>query len=121
MTMISRQGLKAIATASLLFAAGAVYAQDQAQPQGAAPAAAPKQPMTQKEKKAAFEAKFRAADADHDGKLTRAEADAGMPELAKVWDKVDTKKKGYLTEKQIEAAYGAVSRRRAATSDYTYK
>lgn len=82
---------------ALLLAAGMVHAQ---QP----PAQAP---MNPKEAKARFAEKFAAADADHDGKLTRAEAEAGMPEVAKNFDKIDTKKKGYVTQKQIGAYFAA--------------
>lgn len=48
--------------------------------------------------------KFKAADKDGDGKLTLAEAKAGMPRIAANFDKLDTEKKGYLTLDQIKAA-----------------
>jgi Ca2+-binding EF-hand superfamily protein len=50
-----------------------------------------------------IEEKFKAADKDHDGKLTLAEAKAGMPRVAKGFDKIDKDKKGYLTVDQIKA------------------
>jgi Ca2+-binding EF-hand superfamily protein len=50
-----------------------------------------------------IEAKFRAADVNHDGKLTLEEAKAGMPRVAKVFDKIDVEKKGYITLEQLEA------------------
>jgi Ca2+-binding EF-hand superfamily protein len=50
-----------------------------------------------------IEAKFRAADVNHDGKLTLEEAKAGMPRVAKAFDKIDVEKKGYITLEQLEA------------------
>ena len=51
-----------------------------------------------------IEEKFKAADKDHDGKLTLEEAKAGMPRVAKGFDKIDKDKKGYITVDQIKAA-----------------
>lgn len=53
---------------------------------------------------AEVEAKFKAADKDGDGKLTLAEAQAGMPRVAKNFDKLDADKKGYLTLDQLKVA-----------------
>ncbi len=50
-----------------------------------------------------IEDKFKAADKDNDGKLTLAEAKAGMPRVAKGFDKIDKDKKGYVTVDQIKA------------------
>jgi Ca2+-binding EF-hand superfamily protein len=50
-----------------------------------------------------IEERFKAADKDQDGKLTLAEAKAGMPRIAKAFDKIDKDKKGYLTVDQIKA------------------
>ncbi len=50
-----------------------------------------------------IEEKFQAADKDHDGKLTLAEAKAGMPRIAKGFDKIDKDKKGFVTVEQIKA------------------
>lgn len=50
-----------------------------------------------------IEAKFKAADKDGDGKLTLAEAKAGMPRIAKGFDKIDKDKKGFVTVDQIKA------------------
>lgn len=47
--------------------------------------------------------KFAAADVNHDGKLTLEEAKAGMPRVAKNFDKIDADKKGYITADQIKA------------------
>lgn len=50
-----------------------------------------------------IETRFKAADKDGDGKLTLAEAKAGMPKVAKGFDKIDKDKKGYVTVDQIKA------------------
>jgi hypothetical protein len=47
--------------------------------------------------------RFNAADADQDGKLTLAEAQSGMPRVAKSFDVIDTQKNGYVTLEQVEA------------------
>ncbi|HEY1394552.1 EF-hand domain-containing protein [Roseateles sp.] len=49
-----------------------------------------------------LEDRFAAADKDHDGKLTKAEAEAGMPRLAKHFDAVDTQKTGSVTLDQVK-------------------
>jgi hypothetical protein len=50
---------------------------------------------------AEVEARFKAADKNGDGKVTREEAEAGLPRVAMVWDKVDVDKKGYITLEQL--------------------
>jgi hypothetical protein len=46
---------------------------------------------------------FKAADKDGDGALTRAEAEAGLPRLAKRFDDIDTAKTGKITLEQIRS------------------
>lgn len=48
-------------------------------------------------------AKFKAADKNADGQLSLDEAKAGMPRVAKGFDKIDVEKKGYVTLEQIIA------------------
>ena len=55
---------------------------------------------------AEIEAKFKAADKDSDGKLTLDEAKAGMPRIARGFDKIDAGKKGYVTLDEIKAKAG---------------
>ena len=50
-----------------------------------------------------LEQKFQAADTNHDGKLTLEEAKAGMPRVAKNFDRIDVDKKGYITLDQLQA------------------
>ena len=45
--------------------------------------------------------KFKAADVNHDGKLTLGEAKAGMPRVAAHFSDIDTQNRGYVTLDQI--------------------
>jgi len=93
-------------------------AQPEAQPQAQAPQAAPaQQPMNAKEAKAKFAERFKAADTNHDGKLTREEAKAGMPEVYKHFNEMDTKKKGYVTQRQIGAFWALKTKENAVKKD----
>lgn len=56
---------------------------------------------------AQIEKRFKAADKDGDGKLTRAEAEAGMPAVAKNFDRLDVNKNGYLTLDDIKKSTNA--------------
>jgi hypothetical protein len=53
------------------------------------------------------EQRFKAADKDGDGKLTREEARAGMPRVHSNFDKLDTGKLGFVTLDQVKAALSA--------------
>ncbi|MCZ8321833.1 MAG: hypothetical protein O9296_09660 [Novosphingobium sp.] len=66
--------------------------------------------MASTEQEKQVEARFKAADANHDGRLTKAEAQAGMPRVYPNFDRLDTAKRGYLTLPQIKAAIAAASR-----------
>ena len=46
---------------------------------------------------------FAAADANHDGQLTLAEAQAGMPRVAANFDKIDADQSGTVTIAEIKA------------------
>jgi hypothetical protein len=54
-----------------------------------------------------IEARFNAADKDHDGKLTKAEAKAGMPRVAQNFEKIDANNAGFITLAQIGAFVSA--------------
>lgn len=65
----------------------------------------PPKGMNPAETKKWFSERFKQADTDHDGKLTREEARAGMPEVYKRFDQIDTRKRGYVTERQVGASW----------------
>ncbi|MFM0220587.1 EF-hand domain-containing protein [Paraburkholderia dipogonis] len=50
-----------------------------------------------------LQSRFANANTTHDGKLTKEQAAAGMPMVAKHFDEIDTQKAGYITLAQIEA------------------
>lgn len=52
------------------------------------------------------EERFKAADTDGDGRLSKAEAEQGMPMLAKRFDALDTDKDGALTSEELAARRG---------------
>ena len=53
---------------------------------------------------AVLEHRFKAANTTGDGKLTLQQAKAGMPRVAKNFDKIDADHKGYVTLQQIKDA-----------------
>jgi Ca2+-binding EF-hand superfamily protein len=53
------------------------------------------------------EARFKAADGDNNGKLSKAEAKDGMPRIHANFDRVDTNKDGFVTLAEIKAALAA--------------
>lgn len=55
-----------------------------------------------------MESRFAAADKDKDGKLTLAEAQAGMPRVAANFNKIDRAGKGYVTVDEIKAAMASM-------------
>lgn len=55
-----------------------------------------------------MEGRFKAADKDGDGKLTRDEAKAGMPRVSSNFDKIDKGGKGYVTLDEIKAAMASM-------------
>lgn len=56
------------------------------------------------EMKARFDEHYKKADANGDGALSRAEAEQGMPRLAKRFDALDANKDGVVTRDELEAA-----------------
>lgn len=51
---------------------------------------------------AQVQGRFAAANTTQDGKLTREQAQAGMPMVAQHFDEIDTQKAGFVTLAQIE-------------------
>jgi hypothetical protein len=89
---------KMIAVLALCMASAGAFAQS-AQP----PAAAnPRMERAMQQ----LQSRFASANTTHDGKLTREQAAAGMPMVAKHFDQIDAQRNGYVTLPQIEAFMG---------------
>ena len=64
--------------------------------------------------------RFTAADVNHDGKLTREEAQAKMPMVARNFDQIDKTQRGYVTLEDIQAfSREKIAQRRAAKAGAT--
>lgn len=61
-----------------------------------------------------LEQHFAQADSNHDGKLTLAEAKAGMPRVAESFDKIDTARRGYVTLRELDQYLLQQARQRRA-------
>lgn len=66
------------------------------------------------EMKAKFDADFKAADKNGDGALTKQEAQAGMPRLARHFDQLDTNHDGKLTQAEIQAGFEKMHKARTS-------
>ena len=62
--------------------------------------------------KAKAEAWWKKVDADGDGKISRDEANANAPHLAKNFDKIDTDHDGTISREELRAAHQAMRERR---------
>ncbi len=51
--------------------------------------------------------RLKAADKDNDGKISKAEADASLPRLAKHFGEIDTNQDGFLTKEEMRAWHQA--------------
>jgi hypothetical protein len=56
------------------------------------------------ERQALVQGRFKKADANGDGRLSRQEAQKGMPLVARDFDRIDANKDGMLTLEELEAA-----------------
>lgn len=92
-------------TAAALVLTGTASAQ-QAQPDSSARAAHAREK---------FEERFNAADTDHDGLLSRDEAQRGMPNVYKHFDEIDTARRGQVSKEEIGAFMAKMARQRGAT------
>ncbi len=80
-----------------LTSAGALFIGIMAQTWASTPQNLPPEPKDDQE----VIARFKAADLNGDGKISREEAEKSLPRLAMVWDKVDVDKRGYITLEQL--------------------
>ena len=64
---------------------------------------------------------FKKADTDGNGTLSRAEAEKGMPGLAKKFDQIDTNKDGQLSRDELKAFKKAHKGDRKAKADERFK
>ncbi|MGE8453415.1 MAG: hypothetical protein ACN6OP_22970, partial [Pseudomonadales bacterium] len=71
--------------------ASAQQTQESKAQQGTESTQIPNAPPTTAEAKAIIAERFKAADVNHDGKLSREEAKAGMPEVYKRFDQIDAR------------------------------
>ena len=55
------------------------------------------------DRKAKADERFKHADTNGDGKISKAEAEKGAPRLAKKFDAIDTNKDGQLTQEELRA------------------
>lgn len=62
------------------------------------------------EDKARFDKRFRGADKDGDGALSREEARRSMPSIHRRFNEIDTDKDGKVTREEIEAAFNQRAR-----------
>ncbi|WP_454738844.1 calcium-binding protein [Cupriavidus necator] len=62
-----------------------------------------------------FDARFANADTDHDGRLTREEAKAGMPNVYKHFDAIDTARQGSVSKDEIAAYFARKAKERRNT------
>ncbi|NEX64287.1 EF-hand domain-containing protein [Noviherbaspirillum galbum] len=89
-----------------LLGSGLAYTQTQAQADGVPQATRPAQgsPARASKRLAKFEEQFSAADTDHDGALTREEAEAaGLKRIVDNFDRLDANKDGKVTREEIRA------------------
>lgn len=64
------------------------------------------------EKAAKFEQRFKRADADQNGMISRAEAEKNFPRLARNFDRLDSNKDGQISRDELTAAHKARFERR---------
>jgi len=88
---------------ALTLAAGAAFAQ------APAPAPGPGGDRGDQARRAPIEERFKAANKKGDGKLTKAEAEAGgLRRVAERFDEIDKDHKGYVTLDEVKAASSAL-------------
>lgn len=89
----------------LLLVSGAVAAAESSVPQRA-------NPQQRQQRAEQWKARWEQADANHDGMLSRDEAQQVMPKLAQRFDRMDANGDGQLTSEELRAAFKARKDRR---------
>ncbi len=74
-------------------------------------ATSPDRKARHEEMKAHMLERFKAADTNGDGMISREEANAGLPQLARHFDRINTGKNGLITMQEFEAAMKGLHRR----------
>ncbi|MEC3764288.1 EF-hand domain-containing protein [Cupriavidus sp. SS-3] len=88
---------KMIAVLMLCIVSAGAHAQSAEMPAAGAGGARAERALQQ------LQERFASANTTRDGKLTREQAQAGMPMVASHFDQIDTQRLGYVTLPQIEA------------------
>ncbi|QGZ63249.1 EF-hand domain-containing protein [Paraburkholderia acidisoli] len=86
----------------IVAATASISAHAQSAPNAATPAASGMNGARIERMLAQVQSRFAAANTTHDGKLTRDQAQAGMPRVAQHFDEIDTQHAGFVTLAQIE-------------------
>lgn len=86
----------------IVAAAASVNAQAQSAPSASTPPAPGMNGARMERMLAQLQSRFAAANTTHDGKLTREQAQTGMPRVAQHFDEIDTQHAGFVTLAQIE-------------------
>jgi Ca2+-binding EF-hand superfamily protein len=89
----------------LLLVSGAAAATESSVAQGA-------DPQQRQQRAEQWKARWDQADANHDGMLSRDEAQQAMPKLARRFDQLDANGNGQLTSEELRAAFQAGKERR---------
>ena len=96
---MNRHTLTLIATLSVAVASAVLSTTAAADPASAPSRAERREQM--KQAKDAFKERFAAADANHDGKLTKEESKDKMPKVYEHFDEIDSARKGSVTPRDV--------------------
>jgi Ca2+-binding EF-hand superfamily protein len=75
-------------------------------------ACAQQPPQSGDERRQAVRDRLQTADTDHDGAISKAEADAGLPRIAKNFDRIDADHDGRITPDELKAVAAQFAARR---------
>ena len=95
-----------VASSLVAFATSLAFAQTPADPAKA---------EKREQRAAKMQERFKSADKNNDGKISREEATASMPRLAKHFDEIDTNKDGFITKAEMKAAHDRHAEKKPAS------